>query len=256
MMERDGLSGKVILCTGAGAGIGRAVALALAQRGAILALVDASGGAAESAADAVRATGTEAIAVTADVTDVLQVGAAVDQAVARFGRVDGLYNGAGIAGPTKAFHETDDAIWRKVMDVNVLGSVNFIRAAAPVMIRQGGGAIVNVSSGAGLRATDAGHAPYVTSKHAVIGMTKAAAVEYARHGIRVNAIAPGPTATEMVRKYVADNPGVDEHLRKRILLGRLGEPGEIASMVLFLFSDAASFCTGAVYEVNGGELAR
>jgi NAD(P)-dependent dehydrogenase (short-subunit alcohol dehydrogenase family) len=194
--------------------------------------------------------------VVADVVDPAQAAGAVEKTLAGFGRIDGLYNGAGVAGPTRAFHETDDATWRKVMDVNLLGSVNFIRAVAPVMIGQRGGAIVNVSSGAGLRATDAGHAPYVTSKHAVIGMTKAAAVEYARHGIRVNAIAPGPTATEMVRKYVADNPGVDEHLRKRILLGRLGEPDEIARMALFLFSDAASFCTGAVYEVNGGELAR
>ncbi|MGA0019183.1 MAG: SDR family NAD(P)-dependent oxidoreductase [Steroidobacteraceae bacterium] len=255
-MARDGISGKVVICTGAGAGIGRAVALALAERSARLALVDVSESAAESVADAVRAVGAEAIAVTANVTDGAQVDMTVKAVVERFGRIDGLYNGAGIAGPTKAFHDTDDATWRSVMSVNVFGSVNFIRAVAPVMISQGAGTIVNVSSGAGLRATDAGHAPYVTSKHAVIGMTKAAAVEYARYGIRINAIAPGPTATEMVRKYIADNPGVDDHLRQRILLGRLGEPAEIARMVLFLFSEEASFCTGAVYEVNGGELAR
>lgn len=255
-MNGSGSTGKVVLCTGAGAGIGKAVALALAREGARLAVVDANADAAGSVAAAVRETGASAIAVVADVVDPAQAAGAVEKTLAGFGRIDGLYNGAGVAGPTRAFHETDDAAWRKVMDVNVLGSVNFIRAVAPVMIGQRGGAIVNVSSGAGLRATDAGHAPYVTSKHAVIGMTKAAAVEYARHGIRVNAIAPGPTATEMVRKYVADNPGVDEHLRKRILLGRLGEPDEIARMALFLFSDAASFCTGAVYEVNGGELAR
>lgn len=255
-MNSSGLSGKVMLCTGAGAGIGKAVAFALAAEGARLVLVDAAAAAVGAVAEALRAGGTEALALPADVVDPAQAGDVVATALAAFGRVDGLYNGAGVAGPTRAFHETDDATWRKVIDVNVLGSVNFIRAVAPAMMGQRSGAIVNVSSGAGLRATDAGHAPYVTSKHAVIGMTKSAAVEYAAHGIRVNAIAPGPTATEMVRRYVADNPGVDQHLRKRILLGRLGEPEEIARMALFLFSDAASFCTGAVYEVNGGELAR
>ncbi len=247
---------KVIICTGAGAGIGLAVTIALAKENARLILVDANPSAVDSAAVTARSHGAEVLAVAADVTKFEEAENVVRSGVAKFGRIDCLYNGAGIAGPTRSFHETDEAIWRRVIDVNLHGSVNYIRAVIPEMIARGSGSIVNVSSGAGLRATDPGHGPYVTSKHAVIGMSKAAAVEYARYGIRVNAVAPGPTGTEMVRKYISDNPGVEAHLKQRILLGRLGDPSEIAKMVLFLLSDTSSFCTGAVYEVNGGELAR
>jgi NAD(P)-dependent dehydrogenase (short-subunit alcohol dehydrogenase family) len=124
------------------------------------------------------------------------------------------------------------------------------------MIQGGaGGSIVNVSSGAGLRATDPGHAPYVASKHAVVGMTKAAALDYAPYGIRVNAIAPGPTRTDLIVNHLRHNPEAEPHITGRILLGRLAEPDEIAAMAVFLFSAQASFCTGAIYEVNGGELA-
>ena len=249
-------TGKSILCTGAGSGIGLALTGVLAREGAQLILVDANQAALDGAAQAARDQGASVITMLADVTDFDRALEVVKAGVKAFGSIDGLYNGAGIAGPTRSFHETDEAIWRKVIDVNLHGSVNYIRAVIPQMMSQSSGVIVNVSSGAGLRATDPGHSPYVTRKHAVIGMSKAAAVEYARYGIRVNAVAPGPTATEMVRKYTSDNPGVEDHLKKRILLGRLGEPTEIVEMILFLLSDVSSFCTGAVYEVNGGELAR
>ncbi len=254
-MTSQELSDRVIICTGGGNGIGAEVAQSLAAQGARILVVDLDNEAAQSTVSKIINSGGAAVALAVDITDEDAVAEIASHALQVFGRIDGLYNGAGVADPTKLFHEQTASTWRRVIDINVLGSVFCMNAVIPALRAAGGGVIVNVSSGAGLRATDTGHAPYITSKHAVVGFTKAAALDLAPFGIRVNAIAPGPTLTSMVRKYIADKPDIEAHLKARILLGRLAEPSEIAQMVLFLFSDRASFCTGAIYEVNGGELA-
>jgi NAD(P)-dependent dehydrogenase (short-subunit alcohol dehydrogenase family) len=255
-MSDNAIAGRAIICVGAGNGIGRCVAAGLAARGARVAVADIDGAAAEAVAGSLRDAGGTALAVTVDIRDERSVTAMVDRARTELGVINGLYNGAGVAEATAIFHEQTPPVWERVFGINLLGTVNCIRAVAPVMIDGGaGGSIVNVASGAGLRATDPGHAPYVASKHAVVGMTKAAALDYAPYGIRVNAIAPGPTRTDLIVNHLRHNPAAEPHITGRILLGRLAEPEEIAAMALFLFSAEASFCTGAIYEVNGGELA-
>jgi NAD(P)-dependent dehydrogenase (short-subunit alcohol dehydrogenase family) len=251
-----GLDGRVVFCTGAGNGIGREVAVGLAAQGAVVAVADVNGQAAQQVATYIETQGGTAIWLPTDITAPESVTASVARTHEEFSRIDGLYNGAGIAEDTAVLHEQSDDVWTRVLNVNLRGAINCIQAVAPLMLAGGtGGAIVNVSSGAGLRATDPGHAPYIASKHAVVGLTKAAAVDYGKYGIRVNAIAPGPTRTDLILNHLKQNPDAEARITGRILLARLAEPPEIAAMAIFLFSQLASFCTGGVYEVNGGELA-
>ena len=252
-------TGKVALITGGGNGIGRAASVGFAQRGAKVVVVDKDGVAAEATAGIVRQNGGEAIAVTADVTKSDEVKAYVKAAIGKFGRIDCFFNNAGIEGKLTHTAEYDEAVFDAVIGVNVKGVFLGLRHVLPEMIRQGSGAIVNTASVAGLVATP-GMPAYVASKHAVIGLTKTAAGEVARQGIRVNAVCPGPVDTRMIHSLEEQiSPGnataIGERYQAAQPTGRYTTAEEIANMVLFLCSDLAANTTGGQFVVDGGRTA-
>jgi NAD(P)-dependent dehydrogenase (short-subunit alcohol dehydrogenase family) len=252
-------TGKVALITGGGNGIGRAAAVGFAQRGAKVVVVDRDGAAAEATAGIVRQNGGEAVAVTADVTKSDEVKAYVKAAIEKFGRIDCFFNNAGIEGKLAHTADYDEAVFDAVIGVNVKGVFLGLRHVLPEMIRQGSGAIVNTASVAGLVATP-GMPAYVASKHAVIGLTKTAAGEVARQGIRVNAVCPGPVDTRMIHSLEAQiSPGnpaaIGERYQAAQPTGRYTTAEEIANMVLFLCSDLAANTTGGQFVVDGGRTA-
>ena len=248
--------GKVAVITGAAGGIGRAAAERFASDGARVVLVDLTGSPLDETVAAVQRAGSEALAVEADVSKAADVERYVEQATARFGGVDILFNNAGILGPVVALADYAEETFDKVMAINAKGAWLGTKAVAPVMSRRGGGAIINTASTAGLAAAPMLVA-YGASKHAVIGITQTAAVELAPQRIRVNAICPGPTETQMMRAaergYNPDAPE-DEHQAwaGSVPLKRYGDPAEMAAAVAFLASDDASFITGSIYNVDGG----
>jgi NAD(P)-dependent dehydrogenase (short-subunit alcohol dehydrogenase family) len=250
---------KVALVTGGGNGIGRATTLGFAGRGAKVVIVDRDAVGGDAVAGIVRQQGGEALFVQADVTDAKSVQAYVKKAVDTWGRIDCFFNNAGIEGKVAHTVDYDEAVFDAVIGVNVKGVFLGLKHVLPEMIRQGGGAVVNTASVAGLVATP-GMPAYVASKHAVIGLTKTAAGEVARHGIRVNAVCPGPVDTRMIHSLEAqlnpsDPASVSRRYQSAIPMGRYVNPEEIASTVLFLCSDLASAITGAQYVVDGGRTA-
>jgi NAD(P)-dependent dehydrogenase (short-subunit alcohol dehydrogenase family) len=247
-MDKTSLEGKVALVTGAAGGIGRASALLLAARGAkvVVADRDESGG-----AETAKLIGPAAIFVATDVSDELSVQRLVDATLSEFGRLDIAHNNAGIARGGTNLDSVDTQDWNQIISVNLTAMFFAMRAEIPAMLATGGGSIINMSSVAGVVA-QVGQAAYITSKHGVIGLTKAAAVEYSEHGIRVNALLPGTVNTPMVQKIIAANPGWVEALTKAQPIQRLAETDEIAEAVAWLASDAASFVTGASLAVDGG----
>jgi NAD(P)-dependent dehydrogenase (short-subunit alcohol dehydrogenase family) len=252
-------SGKVALITGGGNGLGRATAAAFARHGAKVVVVDRDAACAEATAGIIRQNGGEAIAVTADVTRSEEVKAYVRTAIETFGQIDCFFNNAGIEGRFAPTADYDEAVFDQVIDVNVKGVFLGLRHVLPEMIRRGRGAVVNTASVAGLVATP-GMPAYVASKHAVIGLTKTAAGEVARQGIRVNAVCPGPVDTRMIHALEeqispGDAASVGERYRAAIPSGRYTTAEEIASMVLFLCSDLASNTTGGQFVVDGGRTA-
>jgi NAD(P)-dependent dehydrogenase (short-subunit alcohol dehydrogenase family) len=252
-------TGKVALVTGGGNGIGRAACVAFARHGAKVVVVDQDGAAAEATAGIVRQNGGEATAVKADVTKSADVKAYVQATLDKYGRIDCFFNNAGIEGKVGHTAEYDEAMFDQVIGVNVKGVFLGLRHVLPEMIRQKGGAIVNTASVAGLVATP-GMPAYVASKHAVIGLTKTAAGEVARQGVRINAVCPGPVDTRMIhsleQQLSPDNPkSVGERYQSVIPTGRYTTPEEIASMVLFLCSDLAANTTGGQFVVDGGRTA-
>lgn len=258
MSER--LQDKVTIITGAAGGIGREAALRFASEGAAVVAVDLPGDALDETAQLVQAAGGRCIAVAADVTDEAQVQAYVAAAVAEFGGVDALLNNAGIEGAVAALTDTAVDHFDRVIAVNVRGVFLGMKHAAPAIIARGGGAIVNVSSVAGLGGTP-GIVAYGASKHAVIGMTKTAAMEFAPAKVRVNAICPSPVETRMMRALEAgmnpaDPEAVHAMMAMSIPLGRYGEPSDIAALMAFLCSDDSSFLTGAAIPIDGGMKAR
>ncbi|MFT4439039.1 SDR family NAD(P)-dependent oxidoreductase [Caballeronia sp. 15715] len=250
--NKTSLEGKVAIVTGAGSGIGRAAALLLAQRGAKVVVADLKeDGGKETAA----IIGTNAVFVKVDVADEASFKSLVDKTLSTFGRLDIAVNNAGIAIGGTEIAESDKETWDKVIGVNLTGMYIAVRAEVAAMLKTGGGSIVNMSSVAGVVA-QVGQVAYITSKHGVIGVTKAAAIEYSGRGIRVNAILPGTINTPMVQKIVAENPGWVEKLTAGQPIQRLGEPDEIAEAIAWLASDAASFVTGASIAVDGGFIAQ
>jgi len=252
-------SGKVAVITGAANGIGRAAALAFAARGAKVVAVDRDGAGAEKVAGEIGKKGGTALAVAADVTKSADVARYVKAATDTYGRIDCFFNNAGIEGVVKPMAEYDEAMFDAVIDVNVKGVFLGLRHVLPVMIAQGGGAVVNTASVAGITGSP-GMGAYVASKHAVIGITKTVSGEVARQGIRVNAVCPGPVDTRMIHsleKMISpDDPGgVGARYQSSIPLGRYSTPEEIANTVLFLCSEFAGSITGAQYVVDGGRTA-
>ena len=252
-------TGKVALITGGGGGIGRASAIGFAGRGAKVVVVDLDPTAGEASAELVRQRGGDARFVRADVTKSADVQNYVKVTLDAYGAIDCFFNNAGIEGKLAPTAEYDEAVFDAVIGVNVKGVFLGLRHVLPQMIRQGGGAVVNTASVAGLVATP-GMPAYVASKHAVIGLTKTAAGEVARQGIRVNAVCPGPVDTRMIHaleeQISPGNPAaVGERYQAAIPSGRYTTVDEIANMVLFLCSDLASNTTGGQFVVDGGRTA-
>jgi NAD(P)-dependent dehydrogenase (short-subunit alcohol dehydrogenase family) len=252
-------TGKVVLITGAGNGIGRASAVGFASRGAKVVVVDRDAAAGEATAGILRQQGGDALFVAADVTQSADVRNYVQRTLDAYGAIDCFYNNAGIEGALAVTAEYDEDMFDRVMAVNVKGVFLGLRHVLPVMIRQQRGAIVNTASVAGLVASP-GMPAYVASKHAVIGLTKTAAGEVARQGIRVNAVCPGPIDTRMIHSLEAmisaDDPAsVAARYQSNIPLGRYGTAEEVANLVQFLCSDLAGNITGAQYVVDGGRTA-
>ena len=247
------LEGKAALVTGGGSGLGRASAIALARAGATVTVadVDEQGGK-ETAALVFEETGGDADFVRADVTQADEVAAMVDKAVARWGRLDCALNNAGTTGasaPT-ADYTLDD--WNRAIALNLTGVFLCLKYELPAMLERGG-AIVNMASGAGLVGFP-GLPAYVASKHGVVGLTRAAALEYASQGVRVNAICPGSTRTPMLEGFMGGDEQVERMMTRAVPLGRLGRPEEIADAVVWLCSDAASFVVGHALAVDGGSV--
>ena len=256
MME---FSGKVALITGAGNGIGRATALGFASRGAKVVVVDYDKAAGDATAGIIRQQGGDARFIAADVTQSADVQAYVKAALEAYGAIDCFHNNAGIEGSVAPTAQYDEAMFDKVMAVNVKGVFLGLRHVLPVMLAQQRGAVVNTASVAGLVASP-GMPAYVASKHAVIGLTKTAAGETARAGVRVNAVCPGPIDTRMIHSLESMlNPGdpasIGTRYQANIPIGRYGTAEEVANLVLFLCSDLASNITGAHYVVDGGRTA-
>jgi NAD(P)-dependent dehydrogenase (short-subunit alcohol dehydrogenase family) len=248
------MDGKVALVTGGASGLGRASALALARAEArlVVADVDEAGGK-ETVARINAAAAAEAHFVSADVTIPEAVEAMVAATLERFGRLDCAVNNAGTTGPggRTADYALDD--WNRTLALNLTGVFLCMKYEIPRMVEQGGGAIVNMSSGAGLVGF-AGLPAYVASKHGVVGLTRAAALEYVKDGVRINAVCPGSTRTPMLEGFMAGDEQIERMMTASVPLGRLGRPEEIAEAVVWLCSDAASFVVGHAMAVDGGSV--
>lgn len=249
------LDGKVSLVTGAGSGIGRATSLEMARSGARVAVADVNEEGGRETVDAIEKAGGEAIFVRADVTNSADVQAMIETAVESYGRLDCAVNNAGVGGTSRdgrrfATHEYPDEMWERIISVNLTGVFRCLKYEINQMLAQGGGAIVNIASIAGL--VGGFGTPYGASKHGVVGMTRNTALEYARSGIRVNAVCPGVVETRMVAAVFGAVPGLEERWREIEPIGRFSAPSEIAAAVTWLCSDAASFVTGVALPVDGG----
>ncbi|HHW10620.1 MAG TPA: SDR family oxidoreductase [Firmicutes bacterium] len=242
---------KVIVVTGGAAGIGRATALALAREGAkvIVSDVDDLGG--RDTVRLIREEGGEAQFIRADVSKESDVADLFRQVKDMYGGLDGAFNNAGIVGEASPLADIAEEVWDRIQAVNAKGVFLCMKYEIPLLIERGGGAIVNNASVAGLVGM-AGSGAYVASKHAVIGLTKTAALDYVKSNIRVNAVCPGVVRTNMVEKFVGSNPEVEAQLMAMQPIGRMGKPEEIANAVVWLLSDKASFVTGHALAVDGG----
>jgi NAD(P)-dependent dehydrogenase (short-subunit alcohol dehydrogenase family) len=250
----EDFTGRVAFVTGAGSGIGRATALAFARAGADVVVADVAEQANRETAQAVEALGARSVAVTCDVTAAESVRAALDATVETFGRLDAAFNNAGIEQTKVAAADLADEEWDRILAVNLRGVFLCLKHEVPLMLAQGGGAIVNTSSGAGVKGFPTG-AAYVAAKHGVVGLTRSAALDYAHANVRINAVCPGITDTAMMERVTGGTGDGRQAVIAQEPVGRMGMPEEIAATVLWLCSDSASFVVGAAIVVDGGQTA-
>jgi len=246
--------GRVAVVTGGASGIGRASAEMLSARGARVVVGDLDDVQGAATVAAINALDGEAVFVRADVTDPEEVKAVVSTAVDSFGRLDVALNNAGVPGTYAALTDQNVEDWQRTIAVNLTSVFLSLQAEIPAMLESGGGAIVNTASAAGLMGF-ANLPAYVASKHGVIGLTKSVALEYAKQGIRVNAVCPGSIRTQMLEGFVGGDQDALEGMGRLQPIGRLGTPEEVAAAVVWLCSDAAGFVTGHALAVDGGVLA-
>jgi len=245
------LQRKVAIVAGAGRGIGAAAARALSRAGATVVVAARTSSEIEALEGEIKKSGGTALAIPTDVTVERQVADLVNQTVATFGRLDIAFNNAGAGHRPKPLAEFDLADFEQTISTNLVGMFLAMKYEIPAMLAAGGGAIVNMSSTAGLQGAP-GMGPYSASKHGVIGLTKAAALDYGRSNIRINAIAPGPIVNERMAQLPE---GARQHIARSVPLGRLGEVDQVAAAVVWLCSDEAAFVHGAVLAIDGGRLA-
>jgi NAD(P)-dependent dehydrogenase (short-subunit alcohol dehydrogenase family) len=243
---------KVAIVTGGSFGIGKATAIAFARRGARVVIADWIQD--DSALKEIKELDGKAIFVRCDVSKTADVATMISQAVNTFGKIDFAVNNAGIEGQTASSHECTEENWDKTININLKGVWLCMKHEIPVMLKQGKGAIVNVASIAGLIGFP-GLPAYVVSKHGIVGLTKTAALEYAKQGIRINAVCPGVINTAMVDRITGEDKTVEKKYEDMEPVGRMGQPEEVAEAIIWLCSDAASFVTGDAMAVDGGWIA-
>lgn len=253
MNESGVFAGKVAFVTGAASGIGRAAALAFAREGASVVVADVSQQDNQETARLIQERGGRALAVRCDVTRAEDVKAALDETVAAYGRLDVAFNNAGVE-PKKVgpIAELEDEEWDRILDIDLRGVFLCMKYEIPLMLRQGAGAIVNTSSGAGVIGIK-GNAAYTAAKHGLIGLTRAAALDYAAQNVRINAVCPGYIDTPMMARFTGGTAEGRARVVSEEPIGRMGRPEEIANAVLWLCSDAASFTVGHALIVDGGQ---
>jgi NAD(P)-dependent dehydrogenase (short-subunit alcohol dehydrogenase family) len=249
------MQGKVVVITGGGSGIGRAAAGIFADEGARVVVADVRGDLADETADLVTKSGGEAVSQVVDVTDETAVGRLIATTVESFGRLDAAFNNAGISDPMVPFHQTDLAAWHRMIDTNLTSVFLCMKHEIAYMVDHGGGAIVNTSSGAGIVPAP-GQPHYTAAKHGVIGLTKAAAQEYAKSSIRVNAVCPGVVDTPMMRGFIGGDEKMEQMMVGLTTIGRMARPDEIARAAVWLASDQASYISGESLIIDAGQLCR
>lgn len=243
---------SVAFVTGAASGIGRATAVAFAREGANVAVADVSEEGIQETARLIEAAGARALAVRCDVMRSEDVKAALDKTMEAFGRLDFAFNNAGVEQPVKPAADLTEEEWNRIINIDLRGVFLCMKHEIPLLLQQGGGAIVNTSSGAGVKGI-AGQAAYCAAKFGIVGLTKAAALDYASQNIRINAVCPGIVETPMMNRFSGDTPEGWEGVIAQEPVGRMGKPEEIAAAVVWLCSDPAAFVIGSAIVIDGGQ---
>ena len=242
---------KTAIITGGGSGIGQATAVRLAKEGINIAVVDVSEKGGNETVELVKGAGADAIFIKADVSKAEEVKNYVDTTVEHFGSIDYFFNNAGISGSGSYYLDSSIEEIEKIVGINLLGALYGVRYVAEVMLKNGGGSIVNTASSAGVIGQDS-VVTYSATKHGIVGLTKSLVAEYAKDGLRVNAIAPGPTETPMVKAFYEANPAMKENATAGIPQKRLGTSEEVAELVTFLLTSKVEYINGEVIRIDGG----